>query len=362
MKALAAARDATYRLRMATRDQAGSKQFLSIEWATLLYALAYLPYVIVTRRLATVADPAAGRPWTGLEILPSLQILAMILTFAFMFGLGWARDVHRLRIGGLSIPFARPWTALSGLCTALILVTVPLSYTFANVSIPLMQLLMRGDILIVAPLVDLITGRRVRWWSWGALILVGIAMVISFQGRGDHGFPPLAILTIVLYTAGYFGRLFVMSKVAKRDDPDALRRYFSEEKIVGFPCSILILTAIALAFGGSQSGELARGFVAVWTSPQIVWIAFCGLSIAITGFLSAIILLDARENSFCVPLERSASILAGIFGSLIVAAMAGGRAPSVAELIGACLLIAALCLLSIAPCLSKGQAEAEQTS
>jgi len=337
---------------------------LTIEWATLLYALAYLPYVVVTRRLATVADPAVGRPWTGLEILPSLQILAMLMTFGFMIAAGWTRTAHRIRIFGFSIPFADRWTALSGLCTALILVTVPLSYTFTNVSIPLMQLLMRGDILIVAPLVDLLSRRRVRWWSWGALLLVGIAMAVSFRTRGDQGFPLLAVITVGVYTLGYFGRLFVMSRVAKTEDPDRMRRYFSEEKIVAFPISILFLLLLALAFGGSQSGELKRGFISVWTSPQIGWIAFCGAMIAVTGVLSALILLDARENSFCVPLERSASILAGLFGSLILAFLIGGKMPSSGEMVGAVLLIAALCLLSIAPRLSRQRlsAEAEQAS
>jgi hypothetical protein len=335
------------------------KRRLSIEVATLFYALAYLPYVVITRRLATIPDPTVGRPWTGLEILPALQFLAMVMTWGFMALAGWTRTAHRIPLGSWRIPFATRWTFLSGVCTALILVTVPLSYTFTDVSIPLMQLLMRGDILIVAPLVDVLSRRRVRWWSWGALALVGLAMVISFQSRDDKGFPLLAIATVVLYTIGYFGRLYVMSRVAKTDDPDLMRRYFSEEKIVGFPVSLLLLLVLALAFGGSQSGELSRGFVAVWTSPQLGWIALCSLAIAITGVLSAVILLDSRENSFCVPLERSASILAGLFGSLILALLVGGKMPSGGEMIGAVLLIGALALLSIAPRFAGRQVEAD---
>lgn len=40
-----------------------------------------------------------------------------------------------------------------------------MSFSFQGVSIPYVQLLMRGDILIIAPLVDIVFGRRVRWWS-----------------------------------------------------------------------------------------------------------------------------------------------------------------------------------------------------
>ena len=46
------------------------------------------------------------------------------------------------------------------------------------------QLLMRGDILIIAPLVDFIFGRRVRWWSWTALVIVALALGFVVQQRG----------------------------------------------------------------------------------------------------------------------------------------------------------------------------------
>ena len=128
------------------------RQGLSIELATMLYALTYIPYVVLTRMMATTDDAQLGRPLTGLEILPGMLIVAAFLTVLFFFLSGWARDVQRVQIGGFALPFATRWTFWSGIFTALILVTVPLSYTFTNVSIPFMQLLMRGDVLIIAPL------------------------------------------------------------------------------------------------------------------------------------------------------------------------------------------------------------------
>ena len=237
------------------------------------------------------------------------------------------------------------------MCTALILVTVPLSYTFQDVSIPFMQLLMRGDILIIAPVVDLLMRRRVHWWSWAALGLVGVALVVTLSARGGLKLPPLAFATIVVYTIGYFGRLWIMSRVSKDDDPVRLRAFFSEEKIVAFPVAILMLLAV-VAFGGRQGAELSWGFVTVWTRPEMLLISLCGLMVCLTGVFSGFILLDARENSYCVPLERSASILAGIFGSVLLAVFLGGRMPSGAEFAGAGLLIVAVTLLWLGPRLS----------
>jgi hypothetical protein len=64
---------------------------------------------------------------------------------------------------------------------------------------------------------------------------------------------------------------------------------------------------------------------------------------------SLIILLDPRENTFCVPIERAASVLAGTAAAYILSAMSFGAAPSGAELGGAILLTAAIGVLAIGP-------------
>ena len=81
-----------------------------------------------------------------------------------------------------------------------------------------MQLLMRGDILVIAPMVDFMFRRKVRWWSWTALVMVLVAMSITLVDRGGLKLPPIAIATIVLYTLGYFIRLGVMTKTAKNGE------------------------------------------------------------------------------------------------------------------------------------------------
>jgi hypothetical protein len=334
-------------------DSTRSRSF-PIELAVIGYLAAYLPYVIATRYIATVPS-ADGAPVTGLEILPTMLITGGVATLAFIVLAGWMRAVHRVKIGPVRIPLASKWTALSGVATALILTTVPLSYTFRDASIPFMQLLMRGDILIIAPLVDLLSRRRVHWWSWAALALVAVALVITLGERGGLKLHSTAIATIVVYTAGYFGRLWIMSKVAKDDDPEKLRRFFSEEKIVAFPAALIFLGLIALfARGTSQGAELAFGFTEMWSQSAIWFIAFCGLTICLTGVFSAFILLDPRENSYCVPLERSASILAGIFGSVLLASFADSPMPSAADLTGGVILIGAILVLWIGPRLRRG--------
>ena len=320
-----------------------------LEGYVLLYFLAYLPNVIITKLLSSHVHPGLGRPLTGLEILPSSLIISTILTYLFIWLSGWHRDAHGHVLGGVRVPVPTRYTLLSGVGTALVLFTVPLSFTFEGVSIPFIQLLMRGDILIIAPLVDIMFGRKVRWWSWVALVMVLGALGITLSDRGGLYLPPLAILTIILYTIGYFLRLAVMTKISKSGDSASIRQYFVEEKIFALPASVAILALISASGIGSQSGALEWGFLAVWSDPVIWPLFWIGVTLTIVSVFAIIILLDERENAYCVPLERAASLIAGVGGALILAYFWGLPQPRTAELIGAGILILAIVLLSLAP-------------
>lgn len=322
---------------------------VSLEWILVFYFLAYIPNILITKLLTSHIEPSLGRPLTGLEILPASLIINLVLTYGFIFFTGWYRDANQIQVAGRSLPFPTRYTVLSSIGTAMVLFTVPMSYTFKDVSIPFIQLIMRGDILIIAPLVDTLFGRRVRWWSWAALVMVFVALAITVTSRGKLGLPPLAIATIVLYTLGYFIRLTVMTKVSKSGDPASVRKYFVEEKVLALPLSIVLLAILGSSGLGSQSGELTWGFIHVWYSDAIWPIAGIAFTLTIVSVFAAIILLDARENSYCVPLERASSLLAGMIAAYLLAAFWGQKAPTHAELVGAVILIAAIVMLSLAP-------------
>lgn len=326
-----------------------TRRWLSLESTVLLYFLSYVPNVVVLKLVTSRPHPQLGRALTGLETLPATLILNMLMTYAFIWVSGWHRDAHGISVGGLRVPVPTRYTCLSALGTALVLFTVPLSFTFTDVSIPFMQLLMRGDILLIAPIVDLLFGRRVRWWSWVALGMVAAAILMVVRQRGGFALPPLALLTVALYVVGYFTRLAVMTHVAKSGDPASVRRYFVEEKIVALPLAVVALALLASSGIGVQAGELEWGFVRVWSDPVMGWIIFLGASLTVIGVFAAMILLDARENSYCVPLERSSSLLAGLVGAYLLYWGWDLPAPSASEMAGAIVLVAAIALLWIAP-------------
>ena len=189
-------------------------------------------FLLLLVALAILEQEGFPRIWIGY-----LFLFSTIVMYAGIGVLSRTSDVTEYYVAGRRVPVPTRYTLISGFGTALILFTVPLSFTFENVSIPFIQLLMRGDILLIAPLVDIVFGRKVRWWSWTAVLMVLAALVITLSDRGGLQLPPLALATVILYTLGYFIRLAVMTKVSKTGDPASIRKYFVEEKIIALPIS-----------------------------------------------------------------------------------------------------------------------------
>jgi len=127
----------------------------------------------------------------------------------------------------------------------------------------------------------------------------------------------------------------------------------AQEKIVAIPMAVLALTLLSLVNFGTQSGQLGFGFIGVWNSGQMSAILILSLLLFVISVFSILILIDRRENTFCIPIERSSSILAGIAAAYVLARLSLGAAPTPAETSGALLLIAAILLLSIGPRLVK---------
>ena len=166
----------------------------------------------------------------------------------------------------------------------------------------------------------------------------------------------VAILTVAIYLAAYFVRLRFMTRLAKSNDPDAKKRYFVEEQMVATPVLVLML----LLTGGMGTSAVAAstwsGFTGFFSQPSlIVLIAISiGLFSQGTGIFGGLVLLDKRENTFCVPVNRASSVLAGLAATLALWFFADKKFPSNPELLGALIIIGAIAVLS-APSLMENR-------
>jgi hypothetical protein len=317
------------------------------EAIALVYLVMWIPNIALTR-LVTVKGGL-----TGLEILPVLTCITTLAMWLFIGLSGWWRAAHTVQLARLRIPVPTSWRLVSACAAALLALSTPLSFTFPGVSIPFIQLLMKAGVLLIAPLVDLTSRRRVHWYSWAALILAASGLLIALRARGAFNLPPLCMLVIAMYLGGYFVRLIAMSKAAKTEDPRALKRYFVEEQVAAWPFAILVGTLLLAIGHGAAFDQLRWGAAHLWTHPVLPWLIAIAALTTLLGALSLVILLNARENTFCVPLERSASVLGGLAAAYVLAVLYGLPSPTSAELTGAAFLVAAMVVLSLGPRLSR---------
>jgi hypothetical protein len=215
----------------------------------------------VLTRLATEGRPA------GLALLPYSLLVYAVLTALFIWLSGWHRDANRREIGRWQVPLPTRETALSGSGSAMMLSSIPLAYSFTDVSVALALLLLRGGALAIAPLVDLLHQRRIHWHSGLALALVAAALLLALRAREGAAPPPSAILILALYNLGFLLRLTMMTRIAKRGDDAQTRGYFVEEKLVALPLSCVALGAIIVAGAAAPGIYPAAALHVDWSGP-----------------------------------------------------------------------------------------------
>src|SRR5262249_54532493 len=207
-------------------------------------------------------------------------------------------------------------------------------------------------VLILAPMVDLLTRRRVRWFSWSALALSLAALVVTVTD-GALEVSTAAVIDVVVYVFAYFVRLRFMSRLAKSDNRETSIRFFVVEQMVATAATVLSRAVVGAAGVGEIGEATRRGFTEIWTNSGLLPGVIIGLLSQGTGIFGGLILLDRRENTFCVPVNRASSVLAVVVANLALWIFLGEKAIPATELVGAALVVAAILLLSIPPMLER---------
>jgi hypothetical protein len=333
------------------------------------YFAAYVPYSATTKAVSKGWIDGQSAPIPGDAILALSVAASVVGMFVFLTIMGWWKYAGRVRVLGFDLPGPNRYTFISGLLTAGIVATTTLAYTFKGVSIVFIMLLMRGGVLIIAPMVDAISGRKTRWFSWVGLALSLLALVVAFSADSGWDITLACAIDVAVYLFCYFVRLRFMSRFAKSSVENANVRYFVEEQIVATPATLIVLILVAFmgpVFAGPDTGfgalaaGVRLGFTDIFTTSAWPWVIFIGICSQFTGIFGGLILLDKRENTYCVPVNRSSSILAGVIASFALYAIfseKGAGVPSGHDLAGAALIIAAILFLTFPPMLEKARAK-----
>lgn len=316
-------------------------------WALGLgYYLSYTPYSGLTKALSNGLLPGADGPVKGPVLLPVSAIATVIGMLGFITVMRWWKYAGRREFFGYQVPFPRRLTFLSGVCMATIMGTTTLAFSFAGLSIVLVLVLLRGGTLIIAPVVDHIVGRRVRWFSWTAMLVSLAAVLVALGDASNYTLMLVAVIDIAAYLAAYFFKLQFMSRLAKSNDRSATLRYFVEEQMVASPLLVLVLIVLALIGAGDVMTGFRTGFTAFLATPGAFYAALVGLCYAALCICTTLIFLDRRENTFCVPMHCGSSMLSGFTATAILAYLFNQSSPTMAQSVSAGFIAVALGFLS----------------
>ena len=322
------------------------KHSLAIWALGLGYFLSYTPYSGLTKSLSTGLFASTDGPVKGPVLLPISVIATVIGMLGFITVMGWWKYAGRREFFGLKIPFPRRLTFLSGVCMATIMGTTTLAFAFGGLSIVLVLVLLRGGTLIIAPTVDYIVGRRVRWFSWAAMVVSLAAVLVALGEASNYTLTIAAIIDVAAYLAAYFFKLQFMSRLAKSDQREATLRYFVEEQMVASPLLVIVLVVLALIGAGDVMMGFRTGLTSFVTTPGAVFAAMVGFCYAALCVCTTLIFLDRRENTFCVPMHCGSSMLAGFTATALLAYLYNQSSPTAAQNISAGFIVIALTFLS----------------
>jgi protein-tyrosine-phosphatase len=310
------------------------------------YYISYTPYSGLTKALSSGMLPGTHGPVLGPVLLPLSAVGTVVGMFGFITVMGWWKYAGRREFFGVRVPFPRKLTFLSGVCLATIMGTTTLAFTFGGLGIVLVLVLLRAGTLIIAPIVDRIVGRRVRWFSWSAMVMSLAAVLVALSDAASYTLTIAAVLDIAAYLGAYFFKLQFMSRLAKTNDENATRRYFVEEQMVASPLFLIALVTMAFIGAGDVMLGFRTGLTSFLMSPAAIYAVLVGLCYAALCVCTTLIFLDCRENTFCMPMHSGSSMLAGFTATAILAVLYNQSAPTVAQTVSAGFIFIALGFLS----------------
>ena len=331
----------------ASQTPSGRIYSLGIWWLAIGYCAFYTPYSGLVKATSKGLLPGVGLPASPLEMLPVVGLSTAIVTTLIVTSLGWWRYCGCRTVGGWRLPRPSGGTIVAGVATAAIIYTTTLMFTFTGVSIVLALLIMRGGVLVLAPMLDFAFGRRVRWFAWTGLVFALLAVILNAAGLASFQLDWILAATAGTYLAGYVVRLRCANTLAKSSEREVTCRYFVEEQLVAMTVLVALPVVLALTGGSSIAVHMRHGLTTFLTT-----------SAAVAGhphrsaLRRPLLLRHARlprspgEHVLCRAQSRREPAGRRVRRVYVLAALVGERLPNAYELAGAALILCAIVVLS----------------
>jgi hypothetical protein len=164
---------------------------------------------------------------------------------------------------------------------------------------------------------------------------IAAIVVVAVGKHLDLRMTALVILNAAAYWVAYAIRLRRMTLSAKVTDRERTQGWFLGEMVVALATQLL-LPLLGTMLPGVAGDHLVEGFTEINGKGLLVGVLYGALYC-----FGTLVYLDSRENAFCVPLNRGASLLAGIAACTLI-----GTPPTRPELVAVGLVVTAILALS----------------
>lgn len=338
---------------MQTKKEGSSAQLF--QFSAWYFAL----YVVFTVATKYFIDRRPGYPGvSGMEFLYHSTLGGMGICLTVVLVTRWWRRLEsrsRVTFLGCSFPREFLWIAPSGLCTAVVIPTTTMMYTFP-ITIMIAMTLMRASVIVIGRVVDAIQIRqgilkkRVPWEENLAALFAfsTVLVVVSFAPPGGFNFLSSvpALITMGLYIGSYAVRIYIMNHFKNTQGKGDSKAFFAIEEIFAVVFVVLI-TGFFLAspalFGWQDKRILAISSAAAHPHAGAM---LAGVPFGIAAFFSVFLFMfKGRTGTFTVLVNRVASLLAGTAATLLYHFGFGGRLPDEHEWISLALVGVAIGLL-----------------
>jgi len=305
-------------------------------------------YVITGVTVKYFLAHGAGFPGLhGMEFLVYSTTGGMGITLAIVLALRWYRfpSDNRRQVGPFSIPYEFYYIIPSGVCTAVVVPTTTLLYSFDGISVMVAMVLMRSSVIVISRAVDEVQIRqgilkKKVYLEENIAVLIAILVVVTeITGPSKGGESPFTSLPVMViftsYILAYSLRIYIMNYYKNTRPHGATgsnKGFFAIEQIastttVALVVLVFLLLHATVGLSGPRIDPMLDGFLspdAKWAH----WAVLAGTAFGIVSFFSVFIFMfKGRTATFAGLVNRITSLIAGTAATLVFALMFNGKYP-----------------------------------
>ncbi|WP_437665576.1 hypothetical protein [Sorangium sp. So ce1182] len=316
------------------------------------YGFTYVPYVVLTTALKQGILPSQEAPVSGLVQLPVTAIAWAAFAFVWVTALGWLRWLPQRQIGGLMLRLPSAASIVGGVATSVIMISTLLVYTAQGSSPMIAGVVTRASVLMMAPILDMCLRKHIGWHAWAAFALALASIPLTTRWNAAFALSLSFTIPLALYVSAYAVRLLTLSVSAKAADPAQNWGFFVGEHLSA-AASLLVFLGLSLALGPRLSGVDLRPAFSLELAVT-GWLVVAALASELVGIFGGLTFVSPQENTFCVPANRCASVVASTLAMTLLAWWSpAARWPRIEEVMAAVLTLLAIAVLAIRDRLSR---------